>query len=85
MEPIIDALVLVGALYMLIGVIFAIPFSMLGVKKVDPSAAEGTWGFKLLIIPGVAFFWPLMAKRWLKKEMPPTECSYHRKAAKESN
>ena len=82
MEPIIDVLVLIGLAYIVIGVLFSIPFSFLGVKKIDPGAVEGSWGFKLLIIPGVAIFWPLMAKRWIKKEMPPTECSYHRKAAK---
>ena len=69
-------------MYLLIGLLFAVPFAFFGARTVDPSAREGTWGFKLLIIPGTAVFWPLLLKRWLKKEAPPVECSAHRRAAR---
>ncbi len=69
------------ALYLLVGIFIAIPFVFAGAKKVDPGAVEGTWGFKLLIIPGAAALWPLILKRWMGKAHP-TECSAHRRAAR---
>jgi hypothetical protein len=68
-------------IYLALGLVFAVPFAILGARKIDPSAAAATWGFKLLIIPGSAVFWPLLLRRWLTKSPPPTECSAHRKAA----
>ena len=77
----IGILLTVFGLYLLAGFVFGVAFAFLGVKKIDPAAEEGTWGFKLLIIPGCAVFWPVLLKRWLKAEPPPVECSAHRKAA----
>ena len=75
---------MLGALgvYLLVGLLVAIPFALAGAKAIDPSAAEGTWGFKLLIIPGTMVFWPLMLRRWMKRLPPPEECSVHRRSAK---
>ena len=70
-------LIMVG-IYFLLGVVFAIPFLLNGVKAIDPAAVEGSRGFKLFIIPGVALFWPLLLKRWMKKAQPPVENSAHR-------
>ena len=69
-------------IYLVIGFLFAVPFAFTGAKKIDPSAAEGTWGFKLLIIPGSMVFWPLLLRRWATKSPPPEEGSAHRRAAK---
>ena len=65
-----------------IAALVAIPFAFVGAKAIDPSAAEGTLGFKLLIIPGAMVFWPLMLRRWMRKLPPPVECSAHRRNAK---
>lgn len=82
METVVEwGLGLLGV-YLAIGLVVAIPFAFVGAKKIDPSAVEGTWGFKLLIIPGAAIFWPMLLRRWLGKLPPPEECSAHRKAAK---
>lgn len=51
--------------YLLIGVVFALVFVFKGAGAIDPSAREGSLGFRLLILPGTAALWPLMAKRWL--------------------
>ena len=71
--------------YLAGGFVFAIPFAFLGVKQIDPHAAHGSWGFRLLIIPGAVLFWPLLLKRWAGGvEEPPEEGNAHRKlAAKE--
>ena len=69
--------------YLACGFVFAIPFVLFGVKKIDPHAAHGSWGFRLLIIPGTAAFWPLLLCRWMKGiHEPPEECDAHRRAAK---
>lgn len=69
-------------LYAAIGIVFALAFLWRGVGRIDPVAAEGTLGFKILIFPGCVAFWPLLAKRWLSGvEEPPTEKNPHRQAA----
>ena len=74
-------LILLGS-YLVVGLLFAIPFALLGVKKIDPHAAQGTWGFRLLIIPGTLAFWPLLLRRWAKGiSEPPEESNAHRDAA----
>ena len=71
--------------YLLSGLVFAIPFVLVGVNKIDPHAAHGSWGFRVLIIPGTMFLWPLLARRWLKGiHEPPEENNPHRYAARNS-
>ena len=71
------------AIYFACGILFAVPFVPVGAKKIDPHAAHGSWGFRLLIIPGTLAFWPLLLRRWLKGiSTPPEECNAHRRAAK---
>ncbi len=73
---------LVGV-YLGIGVVFAFPFLLKGIGRIDPVAAKGTVGFKILIFPGVIALWPLLAWRWLTGvTAPPEEKSPHRKAAR---
>ncbi len=75
-------LVLLGA-YLACGLVFAVPFALIGVKKIDSHAAHGSWGFRLLVIPGAMAFWPLLLGRWVTgvKE-PPEECTAHRRASR---
>jgi hypothetical protein len=77
--------VILCAIYLLVGLVFAIPFVLIGVGKVDSHAAHGTWGFRLLILPGAIFLWPLLAHRWFgKTQNPPEERNAHRIAARQS-
>jgi membrane protein implicated in regulation of membrane protease activity len=79
----IAAVFLIFGFYLACGLLFAIPFALTGVKKIDPHAAHGSWGFRLLIIPGTVVFWPLLLRRWLKGiSEPPEERNAHRQAAK---
>ena len=71
------------ATYLLCGFIFAIPFVVVGAGRIDPHALHGSWGFRILIIPGAMLFWPLLARRWLSgMHAPPEERNAHRIAAK---
>ena len=75
-------LILLGV-YLACGFVFAFPFVLLGVKKIDPHAAPGSWGFRLLIIPGTMAFWPLLMRRWMKGvHEPPEEYNAHRCATR---
>ena len=72
------ALILFGV-YLACGLLFALPFAFLGVGRIDPHASHGTWGFRLLIIPGATALWPILLRRWVKGiRQPPEECSAHR-------
>jgi hypothetical protein len=77
------AFLMVLGVYLGCGLAFAIPFTLVGLKKIDPHAARGSWGFRLLIIPGTMAFWPLLLKRWASgAHEPPEEHNAHRLAAK---
>src|SRR3990172_6038883 len=66
--------------YLLAGLIFAIPFVLVGAGRIDPAARHGTWGFRLLILPGAAALWPLLAWRWVTSTgSPPVEGNAHRR------
>lgn len=67
------------ALYLGLGVLFAVPFMLLRLKKSDPDAADATWGFKLIVLPGVVLLWPALARRWMAGiDAPREERSPHR-------
>ena len=68
-----------AALYLVVGLLFAVPFALKGAGRIDPLAATGTWGFRLLVIPGAAAFWPLLLRRWLGGTgAPPVERTPHK-------
>jgi hypothetical protein len=80
------AFLIVLGIYLACGLAFAIPFALVGMKRIDPHATHGSWGFRLLIIPGATAFWPLLLKRWRSgvKE-PPEENNAHRRTACDSD
>ena len=62
METAIHVFLSALGIYIAIGAVFAVAFVTKGAATIDPSAKEGTWGFKVLIFPASAALWPLMAK-----------------------
>ena len=73
--------VLVAGVYLAIGLAFALAFVFRWVGRVDPAAQSGTLGFRLLIIPGSAILWPILAARLLRGTTgPPEERNAHRLA-----
>lgn len=75
-------LALVGG-YAVVGVLFAVWFAAVGVGRIDPVAREGTWGFRLAIVPGAAALWPLLVSRLVQgTSQPPVERNAHRAAAR---
>ncbi len=61
----VEVVLIVILIYLLLGVLFVIPFLLKGLTKVDEGAHGGTSGFKIIIIPGVIVFWPLLLKKWM--------------------
>jgi hypothetical protein len=63
----IAQLILVAlAVYLAIGVLFAIAFVTRLVSRIDPVAADGPIGFRLLIFPGAALLWPIVLAKVLR-------------------
>ena len=78
-----EILLLAAGIYLMCGLGLAVPFALVGVGKVDPHAERASWGFRVLIIPGTLFLWPLLARRWMKGvHEPPEENNPHRRAAR---
>jgi hypothetical protein len=67
--------------YLLVGVGFAVVFLPRAAARVDPHLGGSPLAVRLLILPGVAALWPLMAWRWLRGAEPPVERNAHRRAA----
>lgn len=77
-----DILVITVGIYAAFGASFGVWFVLRGVGRVDPVAREGSRGFRVLILPGVAALWPLLVWRLARGvETPPDERNPHRDRA----
>ena len=54
-------------LYLGLGGAFALVFAWRWVGRLDAAAEHGTWGFRVLILPGAAALWPLLVVRLLRR------------------
>jgi hypothetical protein len=62
-----------------LGLAFAVPFVWFGVQRLDSEAKPSGTGFRLLILPGVAAFWPMFLYRLIRRiDEPPVERNPHR-------
>lgn len=59
------------AAYAALGLVFAAPFVWFGVQRLDSEAQGSGVGFRLLILPGVAAFWPMFLYRWSRRIVEP--------------
>ena len=53
------------------GLLFAIAFLTVGISHVDPDSKGSGVGFRLIILPGVTAFWPVLLSRWVGKRGVP--------------
>lgn len=66
MNDSIFALILkLAGLYACLGFCVAVVFVSIRSGRFDPAAASGTWGFRLLIIPGIVALWPVILAKVL--------------------
>ena len=83
LETSAKAIVYTLAVYGSLGLVFAVPFVWLGVQRLDSEAHGSGVGFRLLILPGVAAFWPMFLYRWRRGiDEPPVEKNPHRLSSK---
>ena len=66
METAITVLLWILGGYFAAGLVFAPYFLIKGLDRIDSSTAGTGWGFRLIIIPGLVAFWPIIFKKWLK-------------------
>jgi hypothetical protein len=79
LEIFAKAIVYTLALYAGLGLVFAGPFVWVGIQRLDSEAQGSGVGFRLLILPGVAAFWPMFLCRWARGTVePPVEKNPHR-------
>jgi hypothetical protein len=64
----VEVLLIIAVIYLVLGVLFVIPFLMKGLNKIDEGAHGSSLGFKIIIIPGVIVFWPALLSKWVKKK-----------------
>ena len=67
--------------YALAGVVFAVLFLPRGIARLDTKVAGAPPTLRLLILPGVAALWPVLAWRWLAGAAAPIERNPHRTKA----
>jgi hypothetical protein len=83
LEIFAKAIVYTLAVYASLGLVFAVPFVWLGVQRLDSEAQGSGIGFRLMILPGVAAFWPMFLYRWSGRiAEPPIEKNPHRLSSK---
>lgn len=68
--------------YAALGLLFAVAFLARGIGRVDPGARGSGWGFRLIVLPGVVAFWPLLLRRWMAGAALPVESNAHRRRAR---
>jgi len=67
--------------YVFAGLLFSSYFVVRGVRRIDPNAGQGSWGFRLLIFPGTVALWPVLLRRLIAGQTaPPQERNAHRMA-----
>lgn len=54
------------SVYLLLGVLFAILFLMLGIEKVDPNMKGASFWVHLLLFPGLTALWIVFLLKWIK-------------------
>jgi len=63
----VELILIIVLIYLAPGVLSVIPFLVKGLTKVDEGAHGGTMGFKIIIIPGIIVFWPVLLRKWIKQ------------------
>ena len=76
-----DTILLIAGAYLALGALFALAFVAVGAARIDPSARGATLGFRVMVFPGAALLWPLLAVRWLRGAGPPIEDTPHKRQA----
>lgn len=67
-----ELFLVVLAAYAVAGLAFGLCFVTVGVTRLDPAARGTSWPFRVLVLPGAAALWPLLAMKWARHKQEPT-------------
>lgn len=56
---------IIAILYLGAGLLFGLCFILWGIEKVDTGAAHSSAGFRIIILPGILAFWPVLLRKWI--------------------
>ena len=56
---------ILGLLYLVAGIVFAVFFLSRGIAKLDTTAQGSDLAFRLIILPGTVALWPVLLKKWM--------------------
>ncbi|MFT6827114.1 MAG: hypothetical protein ACI9Z3_000405 [Roseivirga sp.] len=54
------------ALYIVSGLLFALPFLIKGIHRLDEGVKKSSVFMMILILPGTVALWPLLLSKWRK-------------------
>lgn len=75
-------LVRLGYAYLAVGLVLLPWWHLRGLRRMDHTTANGSWGFRVFISPGLVALWPwLLANAAIGNGEPEAECTAHRKLA----
>ena len=82
-RPVVVLVLRAALIYAAAGIVFAVAFQAWGLRRLDPVAAGSTWGFRILITPGVVLLWPWLAGRWWENRVAaPADSPTHAAVAR---
>jgi hypothetical protein len=65
-----ESLLSVVGVYLALGAVFGVAF-VSRVQRIDPAARGMPLSARLLVLPGAAVLWPMLAWNWLRGRAPP--------------
>lgn len=71
MAEVVSVGLILAGLYVLVGLGFAIFWTIKGLEKVNETAGGSTKGFKAIIFPGLVAFWPWILRKWIQGKRIP--------------
>lgn len=69
--PLAQFTAIAATAYLGLGLLFAVPFVSRWAGRLDPVAARGTPGFRVLILPGAVLLWPWLGWKLLRTRAAP--------------
>ncbi len=66
-ETTINIFLLALQFYLILGLVFSLFFYLKAGRAIDEGMEGTPWHFKLIIFPGVVFFWVVLLTKYLKK------------------
>ena len=60
-----ETILLAVIAYCLAGIVISVLFLLFGIARADHAAKGASIAFRLTILPGLIFLWPIILGRWL--------------------